>query len=452
MRITTRVKVLASSGLGFVAIVAMVFVAYAGSIHAAPASNNPYVLSSTFLSSNHVRPGFAEVGAQGAAKGEVGKVNHGHPTSSGIPGIQGISNWNGSWNEFGFDPSGNPTNTWFFNMIGNPPQDGKTTTFDAPVIPVKLVLLGQHNNVAFTSDPEKDVQPTLNSPVFQNAKYSSSDTPTQFADAVQRAEFSNSMKNSWHTLLAPSVKPEVTLAIPFGKWFVGLNTDGSVAFSLVDIATFQNEMYPLTVADQSSTVVGREELNGTLTTQNVGTFLFDNTYLFFNGDPNQCCVLGFHTPDIEPGPTANSPLLNYETIFASWITPGLFLGGAADITGFSHEMSETFNDPFSAVYFPFDTTPWWLSSATSPKFGTFANCQDDLEVGDVVEVFTVIENDTFPVTIKGVTYHPQTEALLQWFEGQSPSTAIDGAFSYPDESILTSPAVSMRPNCTGPAS
>lgn len=40
---------------------------------------------------------------------------------------------------------------------------------------------------------------------------------------------------------------------------------------------------------------------------------------------------------------------------------------------------------------------------------------------------------TFPIKMpNGVTYHPQNEALLQWFEFKSPSNAINRAHSYPD--------------------
>ena len=37
-------------------------------------------------------------------------------------------------------------------------------------------------------------------------------------------------------------------------------------------------------------------------------------------------------------------------------------------------------------------------------------------------------------------YHPQTEALLQWFEIGNPSNAIGGAYSYPDTAALTQTA------------
>ena len=63
------------------------------------------------------------------------------------------------------------------------------------------------------------------------------------------------------------------------------------------------------------------------------------------------------------------------------------------------------------------------------------NCQNNLESGDVIEG---LPNATFPMTMDGFTYHPQNEALLQWFAFESPSSAIGGAYSYPDTTILSS--------------
>jgi len=72
-------------------------------------------------------------------------------------------------------------------------------------------------------------------------------------------------------------------------------------------------------------------------------------------------------------------------------------------------------------------------------------CLDYLETGDVIEV---LPNPDDPITMNGMTYHPQTEALLQWFEGATPSDAIGGAYSYPDTSILTSANPANMPlNC-----
>jgi hypothetical protein len=59
-------------------------------------------------------------------------------------------------------------------------------------------------------------------------------------------------------------------------------------------------------------------------------------------------------------------------------------------------------------------------------------------------------NRTFPITLNGATWHPQTEALLPWFAGITPSKAIHGAYSYPDITALTMANASQNPGCTPP--
>ena len=66
----------------------------------------------------------------------------------------------------------------------------------------------------------------------------------------------------------------------------------------------------------------------------------------------------------------------------------------------------------------------------------------NLEAGDPVEV---LPTATVGILLKNKNhtflYHPQTEALLQWFEMGATSDAISGAFSYPDTTALTHSAV-----------
>ena len=125
--------------------------------------------------------------------------------------------------------------------------------------------------------------------------------------------------------------------------------------------------------------------------------------------------------------------------YSSWITPGIFGTAFADVTALSHELSETFNDPFVVFDGTTNATPWWLS----PN----GNCQNNLEVGDVIEG---LPNATYPVKSRGYVYHPQNEALLQWFEFQSPSTALGGAYSYPDATVLTGLSVPQNAGCSAP--
>lgn len=363
--------------------------------------------------------------------------------ATGGRGIDSIHTFSGEFRASGVGPTGTPQHKWFYTMAGNHPENGGTSTFDAPIVPVSLDLLDYDGSVrvvnghALHYSPQPFVNKVINSPIFQNAEYSSSDSLTQFGDAIQRAEFYNVMQTDWHTLLRPAVKSERKIAVPRGSYFFALNDDGSCcAFVLVDTNVFSKLLFPGTVNDVTSPV-GAAEHAGDITPQSISTFLFPNTYLYLNNNPNHCCVLGFHTYDFEPGDATNGfREKRYVLNFASWISPGLFGPGFEDVTALSHEIVESLNDPFVGSDGVHGITPWWLSIN--------GNCQNDLEVGDVIEG---LPDATVAIKTGGATYHPQNAALLQWFEFQSPSTAIGGAYSYPDESVLTSLSASQRMKC-----
>jgi hypothetical protein len=360
--------------------------------------------------------------------------------TNGTPGVDSLTNWNGSFQALGFGPTGKVQHEWLYNMVGNPPKKGGTASINAPVVPVILQLLDKSGKVLYTYDPKPYILPTLLSPVFQNATYSSSPVPTQFVDSVMRAEFWNSMAPDWHTLVNATLRPSRVMAVPAQYYYYRLNGNGSCCeFVLIDIDEFYNLLFPA-VATDTTTPIGAAENAGDITTQDISTFLFPNTFLYFNGNPNNCCVLGFHSYDFEPGDASNgNKERRYVMDYASWISPGLFGAGFVDVTALAHEMSETFNDPFVASDGKHNITPWWLA----PN----GNCQDNLEVGDVIEG---LPRATYPMTMNGRTYHPQNEALLSWFAFQTPSNAIDGAYSYPDETTLTSLSPLEAVNCSVP--
>ncbi len=370
-----------------------------------------------------------------APRGHMG--GDGSRLARGIQGIDSLSNWNGSFHTPGFDPNGNKRNQWLYNMVGSKPERGGTTTIAAPVVPVSLDLLNPDGTVFLHYSPKPFILPTLQSPLFENATYSSSPTPTQFTDAVQRAEFWSTMAPDWHTMLFASLKQGRTMQVPSDFYFYALNNDGKCCrFVLIDIGEFFNLLFPSNPAD-TTTPIGAAENAGDITTKDLSTFLFPNTYLYFNGDPNQCCVVGFHTYDVEPGDARNgNKERRYVVNYSSWVSPGLFGSAFVDVTALAHEIAETFNDPFVASDGIHNITPWWLA----PN----GNCQDALEVGDVVED---LPRAAFKVKMNGRTYHPQNEALLPWFAFESPSSAIDGAYSYPDEKTLTALSPVEMPGC-----
>jgi len=400
------------------------------------------------------------------------------PTPHGFPlGVDTITNFTDHFQAPGVYFDGSAHHIWEYSMVGNPPEKGGSTVFNAPIIPVSLDLRNADGSPRFVivigglvetcgvdvpmqpgcqrlfSDVTPFIQPFVSGPVFNGlANYSSSPVATQITDAVQRAEFGNHARADWHTLLAANVNPAEVMILIRGTYQFALNADGSCCFFvLINEGTFNTELFPQNPAGpDNNSVIGQAELNGSISTKDISTFLFPNAYLF-EGNPNNCCVLGFHTIDFEPGNAPGLPpngnlerfyILNY----SSWISPGIFadptcsttdpLNCFQDVTANSHEIAETFNDPFVGFDGIHNITPFWQNPA--------GQCQDLLEDGDVIED---LPNPTYPVTVGGVSYHPQTVALLPWFEFQKNSSAIDNAYSYPNESALTSLSLPQALNC-----
>jgi hypothetical protein len=262
----------------------------------------------------------------------------------------------------------------------------------------------------------------------------------EYADAVHRAEFYNTMKNNWHTVLFPQVVNRVTIAVPYAvnveldngdivqarAYFTGTAADGSTyVFMLSPVFNFlwDNEVV--------------NEINlGNFTTNSIGMTLFPNTFLFELNTtnpslPGTCCTLGFHNYFLEGGVF---PQPRWITEFASWISPGLFNAGFQDVTAIAHETSETFADPFVD-----NGTPNWQFPGQPAKSTV---CQANLENGDPIEG---LANATSAIQVKqngtNFIYHPQNIALYQWFEMGATSSAIDGAFSFPDETVLPTSAI-----------
>jgi hypothetical protein len=123
-------------------------------------------------------------------------------------------------------------------------------------------------------------------------------------------------------------------------------------------------MVPATETD-TSTPIGAAENAGDIRSRDLSTFLFPKAFLF-NGKISNCCVMGFHTYDLESGGPTN---------------------------GFSEKRYDLFVN---------NATPWWLAPNKL--------CQNNLETGDVIEG---LPNSQFPIVLNGATWRPQNEALLQ---------------------------------------
>jgi len=334
-----------------------------------------------------------------------------------------------------------------FTMLGNDPKLGGTTVFPGPILETSWQLLNADGSV-FTTVPFAPFEkPFLESPNFEPLDYRSG-RRIEFGDAVHRAQFFNVMKKNWHSLILPQVVDRITIQVPrfvnvrlrngtvvqARSYFTGTAADGS---------TFVLMLSPLFNLFFDNSEVNEINL-GNFRTNAMNMSLYPNTFLFnLNQNnpnvPGGCCVLGFHTYFANFDGTF--PQHRFISQFASWISPGLFGAGFEDVTALSHELAESFGNPFLT-----NQTPNWQFPGEPANA---AVCQNNLEEGDPIEV---LANATTPITVteKGFTftYHPQNIPLLQWFEMGTGSSAIDGAFSFPDETVLPHSALPC-PNGVG---
>jgi hypothetical protein len=233
---------------------------------------------------------------------------------------------------------------------------------------------------------------TINSPIFQSSTFTPGRTnvgTTQYVDAYQRANFWNFVSAGspdYHVLLsAPTVMPLQTINVPAS---VGTTTAGPCSrIGTVGIVAFQLYL--------------RTHLFGIPSTT-LPIFLTYNTFFTQFGN---CCILGFHT--------AYGRAPNQLTVsVAAYNDPDIFSVPIQDIHALSHEIGEWMDDPFVNNIVP----PW--------TGGQVKNCYPFLENGDPVTGIA------FEVTMNGKTYHPEDLVFLSWFARQSPSTAVNGWYTF----------------------
>lgn len=285
--------------------------------------------------------------------------------------------------------------TYKYSMVGtNPTKGSATTTVATTIVPLKLVFTGGKS-----FDGTSKVSQTTGSPIFKSAQFISGNT--QYGDAIQRAEFWNSVStksSNYHVLLGtPTIHTTVTLNVPAIDGSVQLDSSGHL-IGTADINWFDGQMQSL--------------LTSLHFTQNMlPVFLSDNTYLY-QGTVSQCCIGGYHN--------ATSKLQTY--IWTTNSDAGVEGGFGEDVSAFSHELSEWLNDPFTN-----NTVPSW-SVPSQPQYG----CSSVLETGDpLVGVL---------FSAPGSTLHLQDEAFFSWFARQSPSIAINQLYTYLGTFTTYSPA------------
>ncbi len=285
--------------------------------------------------------------------------------------------------------------TYTFVMIGTDPSGGSATNVPVVIIPLKFnfargISLSAESTVC--GDSETALQRTQASPILQAAAFSPGGTnvgTTQYIDAFQRGNFWNSVSTSspnYHVLLSPvTVEPLQTISVSKRN---GTTVAGPCArIGEVDINFFDSK------AQSLLTTLG-------IPATSFPIFLDYNTFLTSN---RSCCILGYHSA------TAG----NQTYAFAAYSDPGIFSVPIQDIHALSHEVGEWMDDPFGN-----NIVPAW------GHVGQVSGCQNNLEVGDPVTGIA------FTVALNSFTYHPEDLVFLPWFSRQSPSSSVNGWYTF----------------------
>jgi hypothetical protein len=301
--------------------------------------------------------------------------------------------------------------TFPYTMVGGTPQAGGTTQVPTQLLPVGMLFEGfvDDKGEPVYLDPEPVVTRVQNSPNFRSASYQTGFT--QFGDAVQRAQFFRSMTQDWHTLLGvPQPLKPLNILVPRGMAKVFRVPGTNTLYAVVDSAFFISQL---------NTIVQMADLKP----EALAIVLTKNIFLAPEADLKRCCVLGFHTA-FDAGQHDDKQMVQ-TLVWASWTDQGILGTNLADVTAMTHEIAEWMNDPFGSNFVP----AWQYPSGV-------AGCQNTLETADPV---AALPNSTVAVNIDTFVYHPQTQVLLPWFTRQ-PSDAVDGAYSFPDQHLVSGPS------------
>lgn len=299
------------------------------------------------------------------------------------------------------------------NLVGAIPGVSGATTIDTVIVPVRVAVPdvsadGGKTRVVF--DGNQATASVLGSPIFELSTYSSGDLT--FVDAMLHAEFPMAPA-SWSTLYAPRVGHQISLVAPPHAVKVYAAKSGQLLGVVMD-----------------------DKLIDAALVKALGAYPATTHVIFVTYNLLEHDAFGYHGfIDVKSrdGTTGNRNLAVFT--YTSWLVgvDDLFTIPSPDATTLAHEIAEVTHDPLITSL----TREW------GDAFGGNRCFQPYIEVGDAIEdAPAAVQLWTQPVTLNGVTtsYTLQNEALLPWFERQTPSTAAGGAYSFPSPTALTKAA------------
>ncbi len=317
--------------------------------------------------------------------------------------LQTLPYWQGS-----FAISGKDYN---YTILGGNPQNGGTTTIKTLIVPLRITVsdysVDGSNPLVF--DATQAVPQILGSPIFQVSDYITG--IQQFGDAMLHTEFPSAAAG-WKTLMSATVAPALDITIAAGGAQVYQSKSGQFFANILDDSAIDNTI--LAMLQQ-------------------GIYPADEYPIFVSYNSSEHDALGYHAARVRNNMTE-------ENVFAytSWLVglDNLFSFPSPDAATLSHEVAETIHDAFIG-----DLTS--LTLLWGDPFNNNKCFQSFIEVGDAVEdapPSISLHEQVVGLGHQSHVFTLQNEALLPWFERQTPSQALAGAYSFPDIWVLSSAA------------
>ena len=313
--------------------------------------------------------------------------------------IETLPNWSANFTVSGTQYS--------YTLIGTDPAQGPAATLIPTIIvPIRLTIPDYIvNGQPLVLDGRHTIPAMLNSPIFHVSNYDSGHN-LQFADAMLHAEFPAAPQD-WHLRLSPSVAQPMDVSTTPGETDVYVAKSGKYAAVINDdVVDLAIDKYIRRNFEPSAYVI------------------------FVTYNAVEADALGYHSALLNKAKTG----LEVFT-YSSWLEglDDVFASPSPNSTTLSREVAETVHDPFGTS----------VTSVWGDWFNHNECLSNIIEVGEAVENAPAdVRNTPQTVVVNGKkqTYIVQSEALLPFFTRQSPSTAIHGAYSWPDEAAITGPA------------
>lgn len=328
--------------------------------------------------------------------------------------------------------------TYYGYILGSNPTYPWSATVSTPIVPVILTIneTGYYGSTPFswTWDPTSADVGCLGagntaynlfwtSPLLTPTQFTINGQAigtTQYADAIQRAQFYNYPGNlgrySNRLTLEPSQYPPLVISVAAGTnaagWYIPTPTQCGGAAPFVTTTNAGSTFGGINITYLDPLVQQYIATHGINEAQ-LPIFLLYKT-IIFNGNATQsanCCIEGYHN-DAEIGVGA------HQTYVVANFEPNAYFNEIAeDVSDASHEINEWANDPFVDGFI--NTAPSWGGVGQFPT-----SCSNEFEVGDPLtgHYMTAMSSDNYP-------YHLQEIAFFNWFFGGTTNYGAGGLYS-----------------------